>query len=258
MTRRGFIALAGAASVLPELRAETRQERGRQIAEKAIHALGGDGFRQMQTRTETGRSYSFYNEQITGLSIARIYTKYRVAEQVQRQVFGKKMDDAIILTPRAAWEVNYRGAKPLGDERVKQFRETTLHDIFYILRMRLNEPGLAIDSQGHDVIENQPVEAVEVFDAENRRVKVWFHSGSMLPVKQSFQMFDPIINDRREMVTRYAKYRQVGNGVQWPYDVERERDGEKIFELYSEKVTVGDPMDDSMFELPPGIKILKK
>lgn len=255
MTRRGFIAMAGAASAL---RAQTPQERGRRLAEKAIQALGGDGFRQMQTRTETGRAYSFYNEQISGLSIARIYTKYRVTEQVQRQVFGKKMDDAIILTPKSAWEVTYRGAKPLGDERTRQFRETTLHDIFYILRMRLNEPGLAIDSQGQDVIENQPVEVAEVFDAENRRVKVWFHRDSMLPVKQSFQLFDPIINDRREIVTRYAKYRQVGNGVQWPYDVERERDGEKIFELYAEKVTVGEPMNDSMFELPPGITILKK
>ena len=59
-------------------------------------------------------------------------------------------------------------------------------------------------------------------------------------------------------MTRYSKYRQVGNGVLWPYDTERERDGEKIFELYSEKVTVGDDLNDSMFALPPGVKILKK
>ena len=67
-----------------------------------------------------------------------------------------------------------------------------------------------------------------------------------------------MINDRREELTRYAKYRDVGSRVMWPYDVQRERDGEKVYEMYAEKVTVGDPLDDSLFELPTGAKILKK
>ncbi|MDP9170537.1 MAG: hypothetical protein M3N54_07975 [Acidobacteriota bacterium] len=258
MTRRGFLALGAAATAATALHAETPQEQGRRIAEKTIQALGGDGFRFMQTRTEPGRSYSFYRDQITGLSIARIYTKYLPAGEVQRQVFGKKMDDAIILTSTDAWEVTYRGAKPLGAERVRQFHDTALHDVFYILRMRMSEPGLAFDAKGRDVVENQPVEIIEIFDSANRKVTVWVHADTMLPVKQSFQMFDPIINDRREIVTRYSKYREVGNGVMWPYDTERERDGEKIFELYSDKVTIGEDLKNTMFELPPGVTVLKK
>jgi hypothetical protein len=254
MTRRGFLALGAAGT----LRAETPQERGRRIVEKTIQALGGDGFRFMQSRTETGRAYSFYRDQITGLSIARIYTKYLPDGEVQRQVFGKKMDDAVILTSTDAWEVNYRGAKPLGPERVKQFRESTLTDVFYILRMRLNEPGIAFDATGRDVVENQPVETLGIFDSENRKITVWIHADTMLPVKQTTRIFDPLVNDRREVVTRYSKYREVGNGVLWPYDTERERDGEKIFELYSDKVTIGDELKSAMFELPAGVKILKK
>ena len=84
------------------------------------------------------------------------------------------------------------------------------------------------------------------------------NSDTFLPSKQRFYRWDPIINDRREEVTRYSKYRDAGNGVMWPYATERERDTEKIFELYSEKVTVDDQLPDSMFELPNGIKILKK
>ena len=44
----------------------------------------------------------------------------------------------------------------------------------------------------------------------------------------------------------------------WPYATERERDTEKIFQLYSERVTVDDTLPDSLFELPRGITILKK
>jgi hypothetical protein len=44
----------------------------------------------------------------------------------------------------------------------------------------------------------------------------------------------------------------------WPYDVQRERDGEKVYEMYADSVTVGDPLAESLFELPTGTKILKK
>jgi hypothetical protein len=266
ITRRGFLDLAAtpfALAAVPLLRAQMAAEtRGREIVEKAIFALGGDGFRQMRTRTEVGRAYSFYREQITGLSIAHVYTRYLpegkpIAEE-QRQVFGKKLDDAVILTTSSAWEVNFRGARPLGDERLRSFIETTLHDVFYILRARLNEPGLTFEHKGKDVVENAPVETIEIYDSENRNVTAWIHSSTFLPVKQRFQRWDPAINDRREEITRYTKYRESGNGVMWPHDVQRERDQEKIFELYADKVTVGEDFKPGMFELPPGVTVLKK
>ena len=261
MNRRTFVSLAAAAA---GLRAETSQERGKKIVEQTIYALGGDGFRNLQTRTESGRAYSFYREQLSGLSIAKVYTKYLAKADgsglrlAQRQVFSKKQDDAVILTGTSAWEITYRGAKPLGEERVKQFNMTTLHDVFYVLRMRIDEPGMAIEAHGRDVVENQPVEKLQFTDSENRVLSVWIHSSTMLPVKQSFKRWDPTINDRREEVTRYTKDREAGNGVMWPYDTQRERDGEKLFELSSDKVVIGEQLADSMFELPAGVTVLKK
>ena len=269
MTRREFawniaglpalasLARAGAA-------AENAKDGGRALAEKMVFALGGDAFRNMQTRTEIGRAYSFYREQLTGLSIARIYTRYRDPadgdglHQVQRQVFGKKQEDAVLFTGTDAYEVTYRGAKPLPDDRVKQSRESTLHDVFYILRERMHEPGVEFEAGGKDVVENQPVQILDVYDAEDRKTRVWVNSDTFLPVKQSFRRWDPIINDWRDEVTRYSKYREVTNRVMWPFATERERDTEKIFQMYSDSVTVDDPLPDSFFQLPNGIKILKK
>jgi hypothetical protein len=248
---------------------ETSKERGRRLLDKIIAALGGDNFRGMQTRTELGRAYSFYRDQLNGLAVARIYTKYLEPEEkpsgdgagileLQRQVFGKKLEDAVLFTTAEAFDVTFRGAKPLADDRVKQFHESTLQDIFYILRERLSEPGMEFESPGPDVIENQPVEALDIFDSSNRSIRVWVNSSTFLPIKQRFTRWDPTINDHREEVTRYSKYRDVGHGVMWPFDTQRERDTEKIFEMYSEKVTVNDALPESMFELPNGIKILKK
>jgi len=247
---------------------ETSLERGRRIVEKTINALGGDAFRNMQTRTEIGRAYSFYHEQLSGLSVARLYTKYLPADDsrsgppelrlVERQVLGKKQEDAIILTQKEGYEVTFRGAKPLTEDRISQFRESTLHDFLYILRERANEPGLDFEARGADVTENQPVETLDVFDRENRTVTVWINSDSWLPAKQRYYRWDPIIKDRREELTRYSRYREAGNGVMWPHSIARERDTEKIFEMYSEEVKVDQPLAESLFELPRGIKMLSK
>jgi hypothetical protein len=265
MTRRRF---ALAFAVAPWLRGEASQERGKELLGKIVNALGGDAFRNMQTRTEVGRAYSFYRQEITGLAVARIYVKYLRSDaqipkdgvrMVEREVFGKKLEDAVIFTKNGeAYDVTYRGAQPLADSRIKQFHDTTVQDIFYILRQRIDEPGIGFEWRGSDVIENQPVQILGVFDSQNRDVTVWVNSDSFLPIRQRFYRWDPIINDRREEVTRYAKYRDVGNRIMWPYDVQRERDGEKVYEMYAEKVTAGDPLADNLFELPTGAKILKK
>src|SRR5947209_7558222 len=138
MTRRGFVLAFTAPALM--LHAETTQEKGKRAITKTLAALGGDAFLNMRNRTEIGRAYSFYREELSGLSIARIYTKYLEPQEhpgpealraVQRQVFGKKQEDAIIFTASEAYEVTFRGAKPLQEDRVTRFHETMLHDIFY-------------------------------------------------------------------------------------------------------------------------------
>ncbi len=260
MTRRMFALSLAAGSIRA---AETSKERGKRVIQKTIEAMGGDAFRNLRTRTEIGRAYSFYREQLTGLSVARIYTKFLENDgkpgiyEMQRQVLGKKQEDTVLFTTNEAYDVTYRGAKPLSDDQVKQFRDSALHNIFYILRERLAEPGIEFDGAGADVVENQPVEAVDIYDSEDRSVRVWINSDTFLPASQRYYSWDPLIKDRHEEVSHFTKYRKVG-GIMWPYEVERERDGEKYSQLLCEKVTVDDPLPDSMFELPNGIKMLKR
>lgn len=272
MTRRAFLSAHNGpfglcafalslAAAPPAFGAESTRERGKRLIASVVDGLGGDAFRNMSTRTEIGQASSFYREQITGFSTAHIYTKYldpgSGIRQLQRQAFGKKQEDAVIFTSSEAYDVTYRGAKPLADEQVTRYHDTTLHDIFYILRERIDEPGMEFDAAGVDVVENQRVEAIEIYDSENRNITVWVNADTFVPVKQRFYRWDPTINDRHEEVTIYTKYRQVG-GIMWPFAVSRERDGEMTFDLLSQHVSINDPLADSMFELPNGIKILKK
>ncbi len=247
--------------------AETAQEHGKRVVDEALQALGGDAFLHMQDRVETGRAYSFYRGQLSGLSVAHIYTHYLnpppppppdKLELWERQTYGKQEEDVLLFRPDGAWEVTFRGAQQLPDERLTRYEDSTLRNILYILRERLNEPGLSFYSQGMDFWDNRPVEIVDITDAHDLTVTVSFDRSTKLPVRQVYKRKNLDYNDFDTEVTLFAKYRDVGGGVQWPLNIRRDRNGEKIFEMYSESVTVNQGLKDSLFELPPNVKMLPK
>jgi hypothetical protein len=259
------ILFAGLAAALL-LRAETPEQRGKRVVDECLQALGGDRYLNMQNRVETGRAYSFYRDKLTGLSIATIYTRYDSGvtdtahnlAQHERDNYDKKQDYGTLFTDKDAWDVTYRGARPLPDERFQRYKETTLHDVFYILRVRLQEAGWIMESKGADVIENRPVEIVDLIDAGNLSTTVYFDQITKLPLRQVFFRRDPVTKDKNEEVTHFTKFRDAGNGVQWPFAIERDRNGEKIYEIFSNSVEVNDKKASAdLFMLPSTIKLLK-
>jgi hypothetical protein len=249
--------------------AENAQQRAKRVVDEAVAALGGQAFLHMRDRTETGRAYQFYREQLSGLAIAHIYTRYLTRPEPpvagflglrERETFGKDQSAGAIVFNESGegWELTWRGARPLPDQTLARYKDTTLHNILYILRMRLGEPGLTFYSQGSDVRENQPIEIVDITDADNRTVTVYFNSSTKLPIYQVFKRRNPTDKEWDVEVTRFSKYRDIGGGVMWPFAVERERNSEKIFEMYADSITVNKDLKDDLFTLPAKLKILKK
>jgi len=242
--------------------AETPAERGKRVVNDALQGMGGNAYLQMEDRVEAGRAYSFYRQELSGLSIAKIYTRYlapvpgKVSVR-ERQAFGKDEYSAVLFNESGAWEITFRGARPLADERYAAYQDSTLRNIFYILRQRLNEPGMTFYSQGSDIWLNQPVEIVDITDADNRTVTVYFSQQTKLPVRQSFKRRNTEYKDFDEEVMVFSKYRDIG-GVKWPFDMRRERNGEKNYEIFSDSVAINKNLTDDLFTLPANLKILPK
>ena len=86
--------------------ADTPQARqGKRLAAQILEALGGPHFMAMADRVETGRAYSFYREELSGLAVAAIYTRYLDPARAapgslavrERQAFGKNEDSAVLF-----------------------------------------------------------------------------------------------------------------------------------------------------------------
>jgi hypothetical protein len=52
-------------------------------------------------------------------------------------------------------------------------------------------------------------------------------------------------------VTRYGLYREQ-SGVQWPLQITRERNGEKIYQIFSESILINPGLPDPVFAVPTG------
>jgi hypothetical protein len=233
--------------------------RGKKVIDDAIAALGGKKFLEMQDRVETGRAYSFYRDNLSGLSIAKIYTRYLTVDPTksahelgvrERQSFGKNEDSAVVLREDGGANITYRGPKPIPIEDFERYRESTLHNIFYILRQRLHEPGMDFEFIGSDVVDRVPVDIVDVIDGENLTVRVFIHQTTKLPVKQSFSRLDPKTKDRDEEVTRFDRYRD-NQGIQWPQQITRERNGDKIYQIFADSVAFNQDLTDDLFTIGP-------
>jgi hypothetical protein len=238
--------------------AETHEQRGKRVVYEAVKALGGDAFLQMNDRVESGRAYSFYREQISGLDRATIYTRYlppvpgKVAVR-ERENFGLKEESGFLLLENAAWEINYHGARPMDADKYANYQMSTLRSIMYILRQRLNEPGLAFYSQGADMFENRPIEIVDITDADTNTVTVYFDARAKWPVRQSFRRRNEQFHDFDTEVTIFGLYRDVGGGVMWPCNIRRERNGDRIYEMFADNVQINQNLSDDLFKLPQDV-----
>src|SRR5580692_10563680 len=113
--------------------------RGKKVIDDAVAALGGQKFLSMEDRIESGRAYSFYRDQISGLSIATIFTRYltvaegKTGEDLgvwEREAFGKNEESGYVLfRENKGWEVTFHGDKEMDTDRFDRYRDTTLHDV---------------------------------------------------------------------------------------------------------------------------------
>lgn len=251
----GLVCAGLQAQVLPS------DPRAKKAVDDAVEALGGPRFLNMHDRVEAGRAYSFYREKISGLSIATIYTQYfdvpagKTGQQLgvrEREVFGKNEEYGYALFREdGAWEVTFKGPTEMEQEKVDSYNRTTLNDVLYFLRMRLKEPGVSFDWKGSDVIENQPVDIVDIIDNDNHVITVNFNKDTHLPVKETWVWHDPKTHERNEEVTRFSIYRE-DNGVMWPQQIYRERNGEKRYQIFSDTVWIDPRLPDSIFDKPTG------
>jgi hypothetical protein len=244
------------------------RDKAKQVLGQCTQALGGQRFFAIRNRVEEGMLFSFYREEMNGLDHAIIYVAYDLNPAPgklsvrERESFGrpnKKKEEfgAELFTRTEGYEITWRGARPLNKQTFDRYRDSTLHDFFYILLQRYHEPGMIFECSKSDIVDNRPADIVDITDPENRVTSVYIDQFNHLPLRQVYRRRNEVTKDFNEEVTIFAKYRDVGGGVMWPFDITRTRDGERVFQKFATSVKINQNLPESLFTLPSGIDILK-
>lgn len=218
----------------------------------------------MQNRVASGRVYSFFHDELKGLDLATIYTEYAESKPQkglavrEREVLGKKQDYSFLFLADQGWDITFRGARPIPDESWDRYARSTENDILYLLRARQGEPGMDFDFVGSQVYISRHVEIVDITDATSRTIRVYFDHNSRLPMRQIFSWLDPETRQKNEEIAVFDKYRDIGQGIMWPFSIERERNGYKTYQFFANKVEANKGPPPKVFDLPSGAKMLKK
>ena len=257
------VAVLCGAAVVAQAADTPAQQKGKELLRQCLDALGGEAFLKMRDRVQTGRAYQFYQEQLRGLAVVTYSMRYDFAPSSpepdwigirERRDFGKNKDWSSVFFDGKGYEVTYRGAQPYPESYMQQYRERIGRDIFYILKYRLAEPGVIVESMGSEIVDLQPTDAVRVTDPGNKTVTVYLLKSTHLPMRQEYLRRDPKTREVFRERGHYSKYRTT-DGVTIPWNVLLERDGEKIFEMFVETMEVNKGLEDSVFELKKGIKV---
>ncbi len=245
------------------LAAQTRQERAKHLLDQCLEALGGDAFLNVKNMVQKGRAYSFRRQNLRGLAVMSVFTRFEPMRESddpnwlpvsRREVYTEKGDYYVLFQNGQGWEVTYQGARPLPEDSLHRYRESTRRDIFYILRYRFNEPDMYFYYAGTEIIDNVPTHAIEIVDGRGEAVTVHLRMSDNLPVQQVYLRRDPKTRIPYEEKSLFSKYRKVGR-VTVPWNVERRRDDSKIFELFGRTAEI-DRAPAEMFALKKKLAIL--
>lgn len=265
LNRRSFLVLPAAAALVPSLRAETAQEKGRRLVHEALDALGGQAFQSIHNQVTKGRAYSFYNARVRGLARITIYDRFEPMQPnmpdnwlplSRKEIYTEKGDYYSLFVNGKGWEVTFQGARPLPEDMLIRYRVGSRRDFLYFLRYRLQEEGLYYYHTGLEIVDNLPTEAVEITDGEGETLTVYLRQTDGLPHMSLYLRRDPKTRIPFEEKTIWSKYRPDPIGALLPWNIRRERDGQQIYEQFASSVDVNTEIPPKVFELPNGITML--
>ncbi len=240
--------LAGATSAAAQddqfLMPEQSAVKARQILDQAVEALGGNAYLNVHDITCTGRLGQFdHAGEVTGFGK---FIDYSEPPFKERQENLPKKNIIQIYNGDKGWDLDRGGVSDAPKADVTDFKEEVQKDLDYILRQRSHEPGMVLRYAGPDVVDLKQAEWVEMVDSDNRTIRIAFADNTHLPIRKTVETRDPRMQHKTEEVEYYSNYHPI-DGVQTPFQITRERNQIKIFQVFFDKCEYNTSVSDALF-----------
>jgi hypothetical protein len=223
---------------------EQSAARAKLILQQAVDALGGPAYLNVHDLTCTGRLSQFgHSGELNGFETFQDYSeppnKDRIENLPKRNIINVNNGDK-------GWSLDRGGVSEATITDIATFQEDTKKDIDNILRHRIHEPGMIFRYGGLDVVDYEESDWVELVDSDNRTFRIAISRTTHLPVRKVTDTRDANTRMRSTEIEYYSNYHPM-DGVQTPFQITRERNGIKIYQVFFEKCQYNTSMSDALF-----------
>lgn len=224
-------------------------QKAYQVLNQMLRALGGDAWLGVRTMQTQGRAYTFNHGQPTSMSIQ--YWRFWEWPDKERVEVTKDRDIIEIYNGDKAYETTYKGTVTQDDKETQNYLRGRDHSLESVLRKWLPAQGSSILYSGTAMVERNMADEITVLNSSNDSVTISVDSTTHLPVKVGFSWRDPADRQFDDESVIFSNYKPV-QGVQTPYGVVRNRNGEMISQRFLQSITYNADLAPSLFE-PKGI-----
>jgi len=248
-----FGVLALWAAHLPPARAQQSPEvmtpeqsaaKAKDLLQQTIAALGGPAYLGVRDSNCTGRLALFgHSGDLTGYSPFRDLWKL---PDKNRTEYSKKANIVDVYNGNQGWTLDRSGVQEASATALEEFQENLKRDIDILLRFRLKEDGMSFRYAGGDIVDLKQVDWVEIADRDRRTFRIAIDRVTRLPVRATVITRNPATRERTEEVSHFSSYHPIG-GVQTPFQVERERNGLKVYQVFYTSCQYNTGLSDDLF-----------
>ncbi len=251
----------------PENPQEDNSRKAKALIDKSIAALGGQAYLAAKTRSEEGRTYSFYHG--VGRGVGTLYRMYRQFPDKERFEVIKRttklvpipLVGVIVVTGHAkdkedlilihngdkGYETTFKGTAAEDRKLTEAYVRRRLHSLDWVLRTWVNQPGVAFFYEGSTVAAEKPAEQVTVTTAKNDSVTLYIDQNTFLPIKTSYSFRDPEDKQRSVEEELFDDYKPV-QGIMSPRTVTRYFNGDMSAQRFITSTAYNQDFPADMFE----------
>ncbi|HEX4003030.1 MAG TPA: hypothetical protein VHX36_10305 [Candidatus Acidoferrales bacterium] len=223
---------------------EQSAAKAKQLLQEAIAALGGNTYLNAHNSTCTGRIGQFdHSGELTGFGH---FIDYEVPPDKERQENLPKRNIIEVYNGDKGWELDRGGVSEAPQVDLIDFQEGNKKDLDNILRYRIHEKDMIFRYGGGDIVELKQADWVELVDSDNRTIRIAIATATHLPIQKIVDTRDPRTRRKSEEIEYYSNYHPL-EGIQTPFQITRERNGIKIFQVFFDKCDYNADLPNSLF-----------
>jgi hypothetical protein len=240
-----WCATVGVAAAQDEvLMPEQSAAKAKGLIQQAVDALGGPAYLNVHDITCTGQLSQFgHSGDLNGFAK---FIDYEQPPLKDRQENMPKRNLINVFNGDKGWVLDRGGVSEAATSDVARFEEDVKIDIDNILRHRVHEPNMIFRYSGPDVVDLKEADWIEIVDNENRTIRIAFARSTHLPIRKTVDIRDPATQLKSQEIEYYSLYHPI-DGVQTAFQITRERNGYKVYQVFFDKCQYNTSVPDSLF-----------